>query len=277
MDPAQILNQVLAAAGLAPTTLPAQVDLSLGNILRAILILVIVYVLARFLRQFFTRALARTPFDPRVKTLLLQVVFYGVIALGVIWVLGGFGLSIVVLGIAAGFALKDLIQNFAAGLLIMGTRPFHPGDWVLIGANEGRVVEVGWRGTFIDGFDGRRFIVPNSSIITSVVVNNSLRPQLRSVLNVGIDLGSDFEQAQKMILKALAGVPGIAAEPPPSVLIDSISGNALNLVIYIWVTDPVNQQKRVVSAALRALNEALRSNGLYLNPAAVGTPANLKV
>lgn len=271
MDPSQILTQLLGAAGASASQLPGEVDLSPGNFLRSFVILVVTYITARIVRWFLRRLLQGWDMDAGAKAVVLQFSFYTVIGLGIVWVLGGFGLSVLLLGIAAGFALKDLIQNFAAGLLIMGTRPFQPGDWVAIGPSEGIVTEVSWRGTFLDTFDGRRIIVPNSSIITSVVVNNSLSPQLRSTLSLSVDLQSDFERVREYILDALKPIEGISASPPPSVTIESLTGKATNLKVNFWVTDPINNQGRVVSEAFHAVKEALPAHDIDLDPATVVT------
>jgi small-conductance mechanosensitive channel len=267
MDPSQILSQLLAAAGVSATQLPSEVDFSPGNILRALVILVLTYFAARLVRSLLRRLLRDSDMAPPVKAVVLQFAFYTVIGLGVIWVLGGFGLSVLLLGIIGGFALKDLIQNFAAGLMIMGTRPFQPGDWVSIGPSEGIVAEVSWRGTLLDTFDGRRVIVPNSNIITSVVVNNSMSRQLRSSLTLSVDMQSDFKRVEQYILEALKPIEGISDVPPPNVAIDSLTGTATNLKVNFWVTDPIRNQARVVSEAFQAVKEALPAHDIDLDPA----------
>jgi small conductance mechanosensitive channel len=267
MDPTQIITQMLSAAGISASALPEAIDLSLWNITRSAIILIATYFLARFVRGLLTRTLTKIQLDPRVETLLIQGSFYGIISLGVVWVLGGFGLSILVLGVVAGFALQDLIKNFAAGILIMATHPFQRGDLIVLNGDEGIVNEVGWRGTLIDRFDGRRVIVPNLNVVTSVVTNNSIKPQLRNELNFNVDLQLEFAQVENLILNALRPVQGISDNPSPTVLLDNISGNAMNVLVWIWVLDPVNQQRRVVSNARRAIKECLESNNISLNPA----------
>jgi small-conductance mechanosensitive channel len=215
MDPTQILNQILSAAGISATTLPEAVDLSLWNILRSLVILVAAYFLARWTRTVLDRMFKRINLEPRVAKVLLPIVFYGIISLAVIWVLGGFGLSILILGVAAGFVLQDLLKNFAAGMLILTTRPFQQGDWILVQGNEGIVAEVGWRGTFIDAFDGRRIVVPNMNIVTNVVTNNSVKPQLRSALRFSVPMKTEFAGAEKAVLDALQTVKGISPDPAP--------------------------------------------------------------
>lgn len=267
MDLTQILNQILGAAGVAGTSLPADIDLSLGNILRALFILALVYLLARLVRGIVPRALRSLKLEPRVEHFIIQGAYYGIITLGIIWVLGGFGLSVVILGVAVGFAFKDLIQNFAAGLLIMGTRPFQPGDWIVVSDKEGIVAQIGWRGTFIDTFDGRRVVVPNMNIMTNVVVNNSIHSQLRRTLNLSLSLDMDFASAEALILEALRDVQGISREPSPQVLLDSLSGDAMNLTVWIWILEPKRQFRTVPAYAQRAIKEHLQRNQVMLNPA----------
>ncbi len=257
MDLSQILAQIFAAAGVSAGQIPADMDLSLGNILRSLLILVVVYFLARLLRGLLQRGLRQAKFDARVEQLIVQVAYYGVIGLGIIWILGGFGLSVVILGVAVGFAFKDLIQNFAAGLLIMGTRPFSQGDWIVVGTSEGRVAQIGWRGTFLDTFDGRRVIIPNSNIITNVVTNNSLGTQLRSEIKLTLDVKSDVAMTEEKILRAMETIQGISKNPPPHVLVESLTSNALNIAVQFWILDAVNQQPRVISEVLRAVKQVL--------------------
>lgn len=267
MDPTQILNQILSAAGISAAGLPESVDLSLANIVRSALILIGAYILARFTRGFLARTFTRVHLDPRVAKILLPLVFYGIIGLAVMWVLGGFGLSVVVLGVVVGFALQDLIKNFAAGMLIMATHPFHQGDWILVSGNEGIVKEVGWRGTFLDTFDGRRVIIPNSNIVTSVVTNNSINPQLRTTLHFSVPLNMDYARVEELILDALQTVPGISTEPAPRVLLDSLGGDAMNLSVLIWILDPMTQFRTTLSASQRAIKEHLQENQIVLNPA----------
>lgn len=267
MDPTQILNQILSAAGISASTLPEAVDLSLLNILRSALILISAYFLARFTRGFLARTFARVNLEPRVVKVLLPLAYYGILGLAVIFVLGGFGITIVVIAVVAGLALQDLIKNFASGMLLLVTRPFQPGDWIVVANHEGIVNEVGWRGTFIDTFDGKRVIVPNVNIVTDVVTNNSIKPQLRSTLRLSVPMNMDFARVEGFILEALKSVQGISADPPPRVLLDTLSGDAMNLTVWIWILDPMTQFRTVLSASQRAIKEHLQENQIVLNPA----------
>lgn len=260
MDPATIISQILVSMGLGAGQVSQDLDFSPGALFRAVLILVISFLVARIVRKLSYQALTRTDIDVRLREVIPQFAYYGILTLGILWALGGFGLSVLVLSVAVGFALKDLIQNFAAGMLVMGTRPFHKGDWINVNGSEGIVYEVGWRGTMIDAFDGRRIIVPNSAIISSKVTNSSVRPQLRCILNVSLDAKSDFAAVERTILEAVKRVDGISDKPAPVVFLESLSTQAMNLSVWIWVTDPVQSLKGVQSAAIRSIKEAFERN-----------------
>lgn len=97
------------------------------------------------------------------------VVVAAVTALGTIGVdvtafVAGLGLT----GFALGFAFKDMISSFLAGLLILFYRPFDIGDTIAVVSLEGRVADIDLRYTWLDAGD-RRFLVPNSTILTNPV------------------------------------------------------------------------------------------------------------
>ena len=62
--------------------------------------------------------------------------------------LAGLGLG----GLAFALAAKDLLGNFFGSLTVLLDRPFHIGDWVVIGDVEGSVEQVGFRSTRIRTF-----------------------------------------------------------------------------------------------------------------------------
>jgi len=77
-------------------------------------------------------------------------------------------------GFVVAFALQGTLSNFASGLLIMVTKPFDVGDQVEVaGGIKGRVSEVNIFSTYIRTEDGMMKIVPNNSIWSGVIVNQT--------------------------------------------------------------------------------------------------------
>jgi small-conductance mechanosensitive channel len=146
-------------------------DLSLG--LGAFLLpLVAAFVLRKALRA----GLARVDVDPSVSTLLQQTVFYTLLVIAVITLLGTLGVQVAPLvaglglgGFALGFALRDMVSNLLAGVLILVYRPFQLGNEISVAGKIGQVVEINLRYTVLEAVDARRILVPNSLIFTNPV------------------------------------------------------------------------------------------------------------
>jgi small-conductance mechanosensitive channel len=74
------------------------------------------------------------------------------------------------LGLAATLALQDVARNFVAGIYLLLERPFGPGDRIIVRGAAGQVIFIGLRTTLPRGDDGAEIIVPNTVILSEVVV-----------------------------------------------------------------------------------------------------------
>jgi small-conductance mechanosensitive channel len=82
-----------------------------------------------------------------------------------------------VLGLVLGFAAQKVLANPLAGIMLAITQPIRIGDKVTIGDDTGRVDDLTLSHTFVDTGDGRLVIVPNETVIGSVIVNRSTGDQ----------------------------------------------------------------------------------------------------
>jgi small conductance mechanosensitive channel len=77
-------------------------------------------------------------------------------------------------GFVVAFALQGTLSNFASGLLIMLNKPFDVGDHVDVGGGiKGRVGAVSIFSTLIRTDDGLTKIVPNNTIWSGVIINET--------------------------------------------------------------------------------------------------------
>ena len=79
------------------------------------------------------------------------------------------------LGTALGLAFSRSLSNLISGLYILGTRPFHVGDYIKIGDDEGIVLEIALNYTTLLLQDHSRVFVPNIRVIESKVVNTRIK------------------------------------------------------------------------------------------------------
>ena len=75
--------------------------------------------------------------------------------------------------LAIGLALQDLLANFANGVVLLANKFFKSGDYIETDGTEGTVQEINMLTTVLQSADGKKIVVPNSSITKSVIVNNS--------------------------------------------------------------------------------------------------------
>jgi small-conductance mechanosensitive channel len=81
--------------------------------------------------------------------------------------------SSAVVGLVLGFAAQKVLANPLAGLLLAITQPIRIGDTVTLEEGTGRVDDLTLSYTFIDTGDGRLMVVPNETVVTSVIFNRS--------------------------------------------------------------------------------------------------------
>ena len=112
--------------------------------------------------------------------LLSRLYYYGVLTFGMVTALGTAGLDIRALvaglgltGFALGFALKDVLSNFVSGVMLLAYRPFRIGDVIEMGEFLGAIEDIRIRDTLVRTADGRLVIIPNTKLVTEVVVNHT--------------------------------------------------------------------------------------------------------
>jgi small-conductance mechanosensitive channel len=159
--------------------------------------------------------------------------------------------------IAIGFAFKDILQNWLAGLLLLLRQPFRQGDQVVVGSHEGTVERIEARATLIKTYDGRRVIIPNSSVYTESVIVNTAFELRRSEYDVGIGYGDDVGRACEVIRSGLKGVPGVSEDPAPEAIPWELAGSSVNIKVRWWTrpqrADVVHVRGRVIQAVQQAL------------------------
>jgi len=104
------------------------------------------------------------------------------------------GLAIIVgfLSVGIGFGLQNITSNFVAGLILLLERPIKIGDRVMVGDQEGDVMEINMRSTTIRTLKNIAVIVPNSEFVSSKLENWSYGDEtVRLDIDVGVSYESD--------------------------------------------------------------------------------------
>ncbi len=121
------------------------------------------------------RLAAKDPLRADILSLLGRAAHVGLAGFGAVCALGTLGVDVTAIiaglgltGFALGFALKDMLSSAVAGVMLLLSRPFVPGDRIIVTGFEGNVVEVDLRYVTLDGGD-KKYLVPNTAVMTNPV------------------------------------------------------------------------------------------------------------
>ncbi len=135
-------------------------------------------------------------------------------------------------------ALQDTLSGLASGFLLLGDRPFSPGDWIRVGDIEGRVVDVNWRSSRIETRPGDLVIVPNSKLAGEVITNYDEPTRLHRVdVELQVAFSNSPTRAKEMLLAAAWATPGVLAEPAPTVRVVAVDDPLMTYKARLWIDD----------------------------------------
>jgi small-conductance mechanosensitive channel len=213
------------------------VTISLGDILVAIVVFVVVLTLTRMIRRLLNeRIFPQTGLDTGVRNSLSTGLGYVGLALALALAVTtvGFDLSNVAiiagaLSVGIGFGLQNVVNNFVSGLILLVERPIKVGDWIEVGVHEGYVRRIDVRATEIETFRRAAVIVPNSELISGAVINWTHKNRYGRVeLPVGVAYGSDVAKVMEILQRCLKEHESILRIPEPYVLFTGFGDSSLD-------------------------------------------------
>ena len=151
-------------------------------------------------------------------------------------------LTVILGGLSVGlaFGLQDIISNFFSGFILLFERSVGHGDVIGIGDELGVVQDVGIRATVVRTIKDVEIIVPNSNLLTDVVMNYS-RGENRTIrleIRVYTQYQKNPRQVREALLAAAAQVEGIGDTPPPYVEFQAFGADRTNeFTLEVWIED----------------------------------------
>lgn len=182
-------------------------------------------------------------------------------------------------GVAIGFAFRDILQNFLAGILLLLTEPFRIGDQIVVRTFEGTVEDIQTRATLLRTHDGRRIVIPNSSLFTESVIVHTAFAHRRMEHEISIGIGDDVETVKARLLAAIRSVAGVLQQPAPDILVVQLDSSSVKLRLRWWITPAQDayalvQQDQVLRAIQQVLQAPTAQPPASPSPAAVPPSAS---
>ena len=200
---------------------------------------------------------------------IVKIVRYGILAVAVIWVFTLLGLNLSgllvaggIAGIVIGFASQSIVGNLISGIFLMIERPLKIGEEVSIGDTAGYVEEINIISTNIRKYNGLYVRIPNQEVFTSSITNLVAHVARRFEYVVGIRYSDDADHAIEIIKYLLADEPFILIEPEPSIFVDELGDNAVNIMVRPWA--PVTEWWSMKMKLLWKIKTTLEDQGIEI-------------
>lgn len=226
-----------------------------AKIFSAILVLLIGFWLAGWLRNFLLKRFEKRGLDVTLSKFIAGFVRLLIITMAVLFAIAKFySISplVALLGASAfgvTLAIQGPISNYGAGIVIILTRPFVVGNTLTVQGQYGQVQEITLAYTQLVNEDGEVITIPNKHIMGEIFVNSRESRIIEGV--IGISYESDPDAAIAAIREAVQGVEGISRDKPPQVGIDAFADSSVNIAYRCWVpTNAYHATRFVVNRAV---------------------------
>ncbi|MEC7508048.1 MAG: mechanosensitive ion channel family protein [Candidatus Thermoplasmatota archaeon] len=185
--------------------------------------------------------------DGTEKTLisaLQSVLRFAIIFVGAVFVADSMGFDLTSLiaglgisGLALALAAKDSISNFFGAITVLLDRPFKVGDWIIVGAAEGEVIEINLRTTLIRTSADTIITMPNANLVNTPVENVGKRRWRRWQTQLHLDINADggaVDTFCQRVLKAIEDHPQTLKEEASFCQVSMISATSLDVDLNLY-------------------------------------------
>jgi potassium-dependent mechanosensitive channel len=249
-------------------------SITIGKTVGAVLIVVVGYLLVRFVMRRVERTLvARKRLAVQSAALLRNWALFVASTILVVFALASASIPITVfafmggaLAIAAGFGLQTLLKNLVAGVILLVERPLRLGDLVEVDGQRGRVTEIGIRASTIRTADGIESLIPNSTFLEGRLVNWTYSDtRNRQTILVGVAYGTPLRTAGDVLAGVLDRHGLVLKEPPPQVYLDDYGDSAIRFALTYWVEMVEgNDVRRLRSDIMHMIDSAFAEAGIAM-------------
>ena len=224
--------------------------ITIASLLYLFIAILVLFFVSGWLKRIITRRLSKIKgITPSRSRALGSFVRNFTIGIGLIVIIQSSGIDISALGILAGglgvglgLGLQNIANDFFSGLIIWLERPVKIGDRIELDAVTGNVTDIAMRTTTVLTNDNISVIVPNSKLISAVVINWSHNDRnVRFKIPVGVSYGEDPEVVKKLLLEVAEENDAVLKNPAPDVWFDNFGDSSLNFNLVTWTTQFIDR------------------------------------
>lgn len=241
-------------------TVSEYVPAGIGDLLQALFVFAMAYVVARLVVRLFGRRISQQFDRPSLARISIQGIRLSIYLLALVSVMRIYGfqlsqiaLTVTVFTAVVGVVLAPIVGSFISGLFLLADQPYEIGDMIEIvdTGQRGYVEDITLRYTKFFTLDNTFVVVPNGEIRDRDVINFSAEDtRTRQSLEVVVTYEGDLAQARRLIENAARSVDGVIEGGPgirigssrypasPTCYIDQYGDHGVHLNLRYWIEEP---------------------------------------
>lgn len=245
--------------------------ISMWDILQTLVVVACTLLISLMLSHIIeVRLLQTTTGDMSLRVVVARLVkaFFVVLAFMIALPVVGIDLTVLsvfggALGVGLGFGLQKIASNYVSGFILLLDRSLRIGDMVQIGNEQGQVQGLTARYIVLKALNGTVALIPNDTLISSVVINKSYIDQNSVVvIRVRVAYDSDIKLALQLMLEATQGLDRILATPAPAASFKRFAENGIDLELGFWIADQEIGTGSLESTINMRIWESFRKNSI---------------
>ncbi len=196
-------------------------------------------------------------------TLLVAAILIVLPVMGIdLTVLSVFGGAV---GVGLGLGLQKIASNYVSGFIILLDRSIRLGDWITADNHYGEVRQITTRYTVVRSLSGVEAIIPNDTLITSTVLNNTYADkQLRMAVKVSVAYGTEIQPVLDLLAQIAGRHPRVLKDPPPNALVLALGDNGIELEAGFWIDDPEKGRTNLASEIILEILAEFNRRGIEI-------------
>lgn len=237
----ELNKEVGALTGMLDNFLEKLIDFGISLVI-AIIIFAVGKLVIKLLRKFVKNIFKKSNADEGVAKFVDSLVKFAGYVIVLIIICGQIGIettSFITLlgtaGLSIGLALQGSLSNFAGGVLILLSKPFVIGDYVMINGEEGTVSKIDIVYTTLVKADNRLIKCPNGEVSNNTIINYSNQDGRRVDVKFSIHYDSDLQKAKEIVRNIILNTPYTLKDKPNDVVVMLLDESSVNLETRAWV------------------------------------------
>ena len=248
----------------------------LPNILLAIIVIAIGFIVTRAARSYIDRFSRRVIRDSTTAGLLSSILTALVVLAFLFLTLSVLNLTGVVttllgaagvIGLALGLAFQDPILNLFSGIMLSVRNLFREGDLIEVSGFLGKVQKVNLRNTVLMTLQGQEVLIPNKIVAQEPIKNYNAYRMRRVDLSCGVSYGDDLGKVKELTIQAIKDSVPYDKNKEVQLFFNEFGNSSINYTLRFWIEEGKSSQLDYLSAqseAIMAIKRVYDANDIMI-------------